>query len=171
MRVLLAVAELGRVLLSPGPIDRDRVWYAVIAGAAGLFVRLVLTAASSGIGHLLDDQVQLSLRRQLADRLGRVPLGWFSRRRTGELAKVVGEDVSAVHPVIAHTPGELVSAFAVPVVSLIYLFTIDWRLTLVALVPVLLAIGFVPLMMTSARQREQQEFDAAMKRRSAAAGW
>ncbi|MEV0342483.1 ABC transporter ATP-binding protein [Nocardia sp. NPDC050713] len=161
---LLAVAELGRVLLSPGPIDHDHVWFVVVAGAAGLLVRLLCTAASAGIGHLLDDRVQLSFRRQLAERLGRVPLGWFARRRTGELAKVVGEDVSAVHPFIAHTPGELVSAFVVPLVSLIYLFTVDWRLTLITLVPVLLAVALVPLMMTPTRLREQADFDAAMGR-------
>ncbi|TQM32411.1 ABC transporter ATP-binding protein [Nocardia bhagyanarayanae] len=161
---LLAVAELGRVLLSPGAIDHDHVWFVVIAGAVGLLVRLLCTAASAGIGHLLDDRVQLSFRRQLAERLGRVPLGWFARRRTGELAKVVGEDVSAVHPFIAHTPGELVSAFVVPLVSLIYLFTVDWRLTLITLVPVLLAVALVPLMMTPTRLREQAAFDAAMGR-------
>ncbi|WP_346120238.1 ABC transporter ATP-binding protein [Nonomuraea roseola] len=136
----------------------------VIGGAVGLLVRLVFTAASSGVGHLLDGRVQLSLRRQLAARLGRVPIGWFSRRRTGELARVVGEDVSAVHPFIAHTPGELVSAFVVPLVSLIYLFTIDWRLTLITLIPVVMAILLVPLLMLPARQREQEAFDAAMGR-------
>ncbi|RBQ15029.1 ABC transporter ATP-binding protein [Spongiactinospora rosea] len=161
---LLAVAELGRALLSPGPIDTGRVWTAVIVGAAGLLVRLVFTAASSGIGHLVDGQVQLTLRRHLAERLGRVPIGWLSRRRTGELAKVVGEDVSAVHPFIAHAPGELVSAFVVPLVSLVYLLSIDWRLTLITLIPVALAIAHVPLLMLPARAREQEEFDAAMGR-------
>jgi ATP-binding cassette subfamily B protein IrtA len=161
---LLAVVELGRTLLSPGPIDHDHVWIVVTAGAVGLFVRLLFTAASSGVGHLLDGRVQLTFRRQLAARLGRVPIGWFSRRRTGELAKVVGEDVSAVHPFIAHTPGELVFAFVVPLVSLIYLFTIDWRLTLITLIPVVLAVALVPLMMTPTRLREQKEFDAAMGR-------
>ncbi|TMR93549.1 ABC transporter ATP-binding protein [Nonomuraea basaltis] len=161
---LLAVVELGRTLLSPGPIDQGHVWIVVLAGAVGLFVRLLFTAASSGLGHLVDGQVQLSFRRQLAARLGRVPIGWFSRRRTGELAKVVGQDVSAVHPFIAHTPGELVSAFVVPLVSLIYLFTIDWRLTLITLIPVVLAVALVPLMMTPSRLREQKEFDAAMGR-------
>ncbi|WP_433517104.1 ABC transporter ATP-binding protein [Nonomuraea sp. CA-143628] len=161
---LLAVVELGRTLLSPGPIDHAHVWTIVITGAAGLFVRLLFTAASSGLGHLLDGQVQLTLRRQVAARLGRVPIGWFSRRRTGELAKVVGEDVSAVHPFIAHAPGELAAAFVVPLVSLIYLFTIDWRLTLITLIPVVLAVLLVPLMMTPVRLREQEEFDAAMGR-------
>ena len=167
---LLAVVELGRTLLSPGPIDHGHVWAVVIAGAVGLFVRLLFTAASSGIGHLLDGRVQLSFRRQLATRLGSVPIGWFSRRRTGELAKVVGEDVSAVHPFIAHTPGELVSAFVVPLVSLVYLFTIDWRLTLITLIPVVLAVALVPLMMTPTRLREQEEFDAAMGRIASSVG-
>ncbi|MFB7875320.1 ABC transporter ATP-binding protein [Nocardia sp. NPDC056064] len=161
---LLAVVELGRVLLSPGPIDHGHLWLVVAVGAAGLLVRLLGTAASSGIGHLLDTRVQLTFRRRLAQRLGTVPIGWFARRRTGELAKVVGDDVAAVHPFIAHAPGELVAAFVVPLVSLIYLLGIDWRLTLITLIPVALAIAFVPLMMTPARLREQAEFDTSMGR-------
>ncbi|SFO85044.1 ATP-binding cassette, subfamily B [Actinomadura madurae] len=159
---LLAVVELGRALLAPGPVDHGHVRLVVAAGAAGLLVRLLFTAASSGIGHLLDGRVQLAFRRLLAARLGQAPIGWFSRRRTGELAKVVGEDVAAVHPFIAHTPGELISAFAVPLVALAYLFTVDWRLTLITLIPVALAVALVPLMMTPSRLREQREFDAAM---------
>ncbi|WP_280303266.1 ABC transporter ATP-binding protein [Nocardia neocaledoniensis] len=161
---LLAVVEVGRLLLAPGPVDADRVWAAVAIGALGLLVRLVFTAASSGLGHVLDSRVQLSFRRRLAARLGRVPIGWFSRRRTGELAKVVGHDVSAVHPFFAHAPGELVSAFVVPLVSLVYLLTVDWRLTLITLIPVVLAVAHVPLLMLPAREREQREFDAAMGR-------
>ncbi|PSK93647.1 ATP-binding cassette subfamily B protein [Murinocardiopsis flavida] len=163
---LLAVAELGRALLAPGPADPGHVRAAVIAGAVGLLVRLLFTAASSGVGHLLDDRVQLALRRRLAARLGRVPIGWLSRRRTGELAKVVGADVAAVHPFIAHTPGELTFAFVVP---LVYLSTVDWRLTLITLIPVVLAVALVPFMMTPARQREQAAFDEAMGRISTSA--
>ncbi|NUT99151.1 MAG: ABC transporter ATP-binding protein [Saccharothrix sp.] len=161
---LLAVVELGRGLLAPGPIDHDHVWLVTIAGAAGLLVRLLSTGASSALGHLLDGRLQLALRRRLAARLGRVPIGWFSRRRTGELAKVVGEDVSAVHPFIAHAPGELVAAFVVPLLSLVYLVSVDWRLTVITLIPVVLAVAHIPLMTTPARQRLEQQFDAARGR-------
>lgn len=166
---LLAVVELGRALLARGPVDHGHVWSVVAVGAGGLFVRLLFTAASSGAGHVLDGQVQLAFRQALAARLGRVPIGWFSRRRTGELAKVVGEDVGAVHPFIAHAPGELVSAFLVPLVSLVYLCAVDWRLTLITLIPVALAVALVPLTMTPARQREQAAFDGAMGRTASAA--
>jgi ATP-binding cassette, subfamily B, bacterial IrtA/YbtP len=161
---LLAVVELGRTLLLPGPINHHHVWNIVIAAAVGLFIKLVCTSAATAIGHLIDGQVQLALRRQLAERLGRVPIGWFSQRRTGELAKVVGEDVSAVHPFIAHAPNELISAFLVPLVSLIYLFTVDWRLALITMAPVLISIAMVPLMQTPVRVAEQQEFDGGMAR-------
>ncbi|WP_433335563.1 ABC transporter ATP-binding protein [Spirillospora sp. CA-294931] len=166
---LLAVVELGRTLLAPGPVDHGHVWMVVAVGAVGLFVRLVFTGASAGAGHVLDGRVQLSFRRQLAVHLGRVPIGWFSRRRSGELAKVVEQDVSAVHPLIAHMPGEAVSAFVVPLVSLVYLFTVDWRLTLITMIPVALAVSLVPLMMTPRRQREQVALDEAMGRISSAA--
>lgn len=161
---LLAVVELGRTLLAPGPLDHGHVWTVVLAGAAGLAVRLVFTATSSGIGHVVDDRVQLAFRRQLAARLGEVPIGWFSRRRTGELAGVLGQDVSAVHPLMAHTPGEFVSAVVVPLVSLVYLFSVDWRLTLITAIPVVLALAIVPLMMTPARKQNQVELDASMGR-------
>lgn len=138
-------------------------------GAAGLAARLLFTAGASALGHLLDGRVQLSLRRHLAVRLGRVPIGWLSRRRTGELAKVVGDDVSAIHPLIAHTPAALASAFVVPLVSLIYLFTVDWRLALITLAPVVLAVGLVPLLMTPAKLRQEKEFDTAMGRIASAA--
>jgi ATP-binding cassette subfamily B protein IrtA len=161
---LLAVAEVGRVLLAPGPVAGDHLRTVVILGVAGLLVRLVLTGASAGLGHLLDGRVQLTLRREIAAALGRAPLGWLDRRRTGELAKVAGDDVTAVHPFIAHAPGELTAAFVVPLVSLVYLLTVDWRLTLITLVPVVLAIALVPLLMTSARTAEQKAFDAALGR-------
>ncbi|WP_433789796.1 ABC transporter ATP-binding protein [Actinoplanes sp. CA-252034] len=161
---LLAVAEVGRVLLAPGPVDEDHLRTVVLLGVAGLLLRLVFTSASAGFGHLLDGRVQLTLRRALAAALGRAPLGWLDHRRTGELAKVAGDDVTAVHPFIAHAPGELTAAFVVPLVSLIYLLTIDWRLTLITLVPVVLAIALVPLLMTPARTREQEAFDAALGR-------
>lgn len=159
---LLAVMEIGRALLSEGPTDHQHVWSAVLLGAGGLVLSVAFIAAAAASGHVFDGIVQLDLRRRLAAKLSHVPLTWFTERRTGDLTKAIGDDVSTVHPFIAHTPGELVSAFVVPVVATVYLFTVDWRMTLITLIPVVLALLIVPLMMTPPRLREQQEFDDAM---------
>ncbi|MGW8380603.1 ABC transporter ATP-binding protein [Streptomyces sp. ODS28] len=161
---LIAVVELGRALLSAGPVDEGHVWTVVAVGAGGLLVRVVFAALSSGIGHLIDGGLQLSVRRRLAEHLGRVPLGWYSRRSSGELGQVVQEDVAALHPLTAHTPGEATSAVVVPLVSLAYLAWVDWRLTLVALIPVVLGVLLNLMLMSDGRRRDQLALDAAMGR-------
>ncbi|MFH8409806.1 ABC transporter ATP-binding protein [Streptomyces sp. NPDC018019] len=161
---LVAVVELGRALLLPGPLDKGHVWTVVTVGAVGLFVRVLFGALSSGIGHLIDGELQLSVRRLLAEHLGRVPLGWYARRSSGELGQVVQNDVAALHPLTAHTPGEVTSAVVVPLVSLVYLFVVDWRLTLIALVPVVLGLALNLMLMSESRRRDQLALDAAMGR-------
>ncbi|WP_308054912.1 ABC transporter ATP-binding protein [Streptomyces scabiei] len=133
-------------------------------GAVGLLVRVLFGALSSGIGHLIDGELQLSVRRLLAEHLGRVPLGWYARRSSGELGQVVQNDVAALHPLTAHTPGEITSAVVVPLVSLVYLFVVDWRLTLIALVPVVLGLVLNLMLMSDSRSRDQLALDAAMGR-------
>ncbi|MEU8521768.1 ABC transporter ATP-binding protein [Streptomyces sp. NBC_01216] len=165
---LIAVVELGRVLLAPGPADPAAAWTAVWIGVAGLLVRVVLAAASGGIAHLVDGRLQLTLRRLLAQRLGKVPLGWYSRHSSGEINGVVQGDVDQLHHLIAHAPVEATSAVVVPLASLGYLAWVDWRLTLVALIPVLLGLLLHRALMTEERQNEGRRMGEAMGRIGAA---
>ncbi|MFJ2767102.1 ABC transporter ATP-binding protein [Streptomyces sp. NPDC087300] len=161
---LIAVVELGRALLSSGPIDEGRVWTVISLGAVGLLVRVLFSALSSGIGHVVDGELQLSLRKLIASHLGRVPIGWYSRRSAGGLGQVVQNDVGDLHPLTAHTPGEITSAVVVPLASLVYLFCIDWRFTLIALVPVALGLVLNLMLMSDSRRRDQLALDMAMGR-------
>ncbi|SCK05041.1 ATP-binding cassette, subfamily B [Streptomyces sp. WMMB 714] len=160
----IAVVELGRVLFSPEPVDESHVWTVVAVGAGGLLVRVLFAGLSSVVGHLLDGELQLSLRRSLGERLGRVPLGWYARRGSGELGQVVRDDVAALHPLTAHTPGEITSAVVVPLVSLIYLFAVNVWLTLIALIPVLLGLVLNLKLMSASRRRDRLALDEAMGR-------
>lgn len=138
---MIAVAELGRVLITPGPTDADRAWTVVLVGASALLVRLVFLGAAGGISHYADNDLQLHIRRRLAERLGRVPLGWYDERNSGTVKKAVQDDVSAMHHLVAHSLLDLTSAIVVPVASLIYLFVVDWRMTLVTLIPVVIGLA------------------------------
>jgi energy-coupling factor transporter ATP-binding protein EcfA2 len=66
----VGIVELGRVLLSDGPVN---------------------TALT--ITHFADVDLQRSLRRRIVDTLGRLPLGWFNGTSSGEVRKVVQNDV------------------------------------------------------------------------------
>lgn len=136
----IAVAELGRVLLSEGPVDANQAWLIAGLGAGALALRLVLFLGAGALTHLADTDVQLSLRRRLVERLGRAPLGWFTEHSSGAIKKAVQDDVAALHHVVGHSYTNMVSAVVTPIVIFGYLVWSDWRLALAAAVPVLLGI-------------------------------
>ena len=87
--------------------------------------------------HVYDAAFSASLRRRLMDKLARLPLGWFASRGSGEVKKIVGDDVNSLHYVVTHAETDCVGAVATPLIVLIYLFSVQWRLALVLLLPVL----------------------------------
>ncbi len=141
----IAVAELGRLLLAEAPLDTDRAWLIAGLGAGALLLRFVFLMAASGLTHLADVNLQLYLRRRLAERLGRVPLGWFTERSAGSVKKALQDDVTALHHLVGHAYTNMVAAIVTPVVALGYLIWVDWRLALVAAGPVVLGIALYAL--------------------------
>lgn len=118
--------------------DADSAWSLVIGALIVLGLRGLVYSGTMVWTHVVDADNQLHLRELLADKLRRVPLGWFSTRTSGEVKKLLQDDVEAIHYLVAHARLEFVSAIAVPVLTLGYLFAVDWRLTLVLLAPLAL---------------------------------
>ncbi|MFG2249072.1 ABC transporter ATP-binding protein [Spirillospora sp. NPDC048823] len=137
----LAVAELARVLLVAGPVDRDRAWTVAAVAAGALVAWLLLTGAAAALAHQADLAFQLSVRRRLVDRLGRVPLGWFTDRGAGGIGKAVQHDVDAMHHLVAHSLLNFTAVAVTSLVSLVYLFWVDWRMALILLVPIVIGIA------------------------------
>lgn len=54
------------------------------------------------------------------------------------MKKYLQDDVEALHYLVAHARLDFIGSVTVPLVTLIYLFTVDWRLTIVLLVPLVL---------------------------------
>jgi ATP-binding cassette, subfamily B, bacterial IrtA/YbtP len=159
----VAVAELAGVLLVAGPVDAARAWAVAAVAAGALVVWVVLTALAGALAHHADLDFQLSVRRRLVDRLGRVPLGWFTDRGAGGISKAVQHDVDTMHHLVAHALLNLTASVITPLVTLAYLFWVDWRMALVLLVPI--AVG-VALFVRAAVAMEGQSaaFDDAQQR-------
>ncbi|MGW0251024.1 ABC transporter ATP-binding protein [Nocardia goodfellowii] len=118
-------------------VDADRVRRLLTIAGVALGIRAVLQAAALTWSHLVDGSYQLSLRRSLAAKLARVPLGWFDERSSAGVKRFLSDDVEALHYLVAHARLEFVGALTVPLLTLGYLCTVDWRLTLALLLPVL----------------------------------
>ncbi len=149
----IAVGELGRVLLAESQIDAGRAWLIAWIGVGALIVRLFFQMAAGAVTHFADADFQLDLRRKMVDRIGRVPLGWFTERNAGQVKKALQDDVGDLHHLVGHAYLNLTSAFVTPLVALTYLLWVDWRLTLISIIPLIAGIGLYAYQMRGYGQK------------------
>ncbi|TVL91161.1 ABC transporter ATP-binding protein [Streptomyces sp. SAJ15] len=158
-----AVAELAEVLLTDGPVDENRAWTVAAIAAGALMVWLALTTLAGALAHGADLDFQLSVRRRLVDRLGRVPLGWFTDRGAGGVGKAVQHDVDTMHHLVAHALLNLTTSVVTPLATLVYLFWVDWRMALILLIPIAVGLAlFLRMMLTM--ESQTAAFDEAQQR-------
>ena len=161
----VAIVELARTLLpalTGAPIDSGRVWTIVIVAIVALFVSFGAAFGSGLVSHFADAELQFSLRRRIVRHLQRLPLGWFDRRSSGTVRKLVENDVVALHQLVGHAIHDVLTAIAVPVISLVYLFIVQWQLALAALVPLLLTLVLYPVLMRGSGEKYQLYDEATM---------
>lgn len=166
----IAVVELARTLLpaiSGGHLDTVRVWWIVVAAVVALFVGFGVAFSSGMVSHLVDAELQLSLRQRIIAHLQRLPLGWFDQRTSGTVRKLVEKDVIALHQLVAHAIQDVITAVVVPVVSLVYLYFVGWQIALAATIPLLLTVAIYPIMMRDGTAQFRR-YDAATARLSGA---
>lgn len=129
------IAELCRELLTASP-EWSRVWSLLVVALIVLGFRGLIQSGAMLWSHLIDAGHQFTLRQLLAAKLSRVPLGWFTARSSGEVKKILQNDVEALHYLVAHARLEFVGALTLPIATFGYLVWIDWRLALLLLLPI-----------------------------------
>lgn len=104
---------------------------AVLAAGALLEVGLVLVL------HLADARFARDVRLRLLDRLAVIPLGWFTDSARSRAKHVIQDDTLALHALTTHAVLDAVGAVTAPLLVLGYLAWVDWRITLVLLLPII----------------------------------
>jgi ATP-binding cassette, subfamily B, bacterial IrtB/YbtQ len=107
---------------------------------AAVVLRLAFsTGAMSNIfvaAHALMGQARI----RTADHLRRLPMGFFTLHRSGELTSVLTTDLALVEDVWSHTIGIFAASFALPILVGLGLCYLDWRLGLVVLASLPVAV-------------------------------
>ena len=126
-------------------IAGNRVWqeYLSLFVAMGVLwlLRVCFHSVSTTLSHKATFQVLANIRRRLCGHLSILPLGTVLETPSGSLKNILVERVDSIETTLAHIVPEFTSNLLVPLCVLIYLFVLDWRMALVALVPV--AIGMI----------------------------
>ena len=120
--------------------DNGKVFnYGVICVGA-IILRFTCHAVSMALTHIGAYNTLYEVRLQVCNHLGKIHLGFYSDNSTGEVKKVLMEDVDRLEQFLAHQLPDIVSAVVVPVVVLCYLFAVNVWMALALLATVLVII-------------------------------
>ncbi|MGY5883110.1 ABC transporter transmembrane domain-containing protein [Modestobacter lacusdianchii] len=141
---------------------------ALLPGVVALVVVLVVASVlGAGQQYLLQrtaEGVVLSTRRLLVDRLLRLPIAEYDRRRTGDLMSRVGADTTLLRATVTSGVVELVGSAVVGVGALVAMALVDVWLLLVTVLAV--GVGVTTAVLASRRvralSRQAQEQVGAM---------
>ena len=98
-------------------------------------------------------------RRDIMDKLFKMPLGNILNLSTGKLKDVIVNQVDSMETTLAHLIPEMTANIVGPVLLLVYMFVLDWRVSLLALVPLVIGMFF----MTGPMKRMPKMFPKAVK--------
>ncbi len=121
-----------------------------------LFYFLALT-----FSHLAAFRVEVGLQKTSMERLVSMPLGFFDSADSGRIRKIVNDSAATTHSFLAHQLPDLAGSVLTPLVLLVMILAVNWKMGLVSLIPVLLGgIGFASMMTTQGKKFMQRYFDA-----------
>ena len=107
---------------------------------AGYAVKVAGYALSTMLAHVSAYTILEGLRLQVADRLMGAPLGEVESRPIGSMKSTIVDRIEDVEPPLAHMIPELSSNLLLPLVVVIAMFAIDWRMGLALLVTIPVAL-------------------------------
>ncbi len=119
----------------------------LIAALVGYLIRTVLYNGALSISHKATFQILKTIRQKLLAKLPKLPLGTVMDTSSGKLKQIIVDQVDSMETTLAHLFPEMTANIVAPVLTLIYLFILDWRLALLSLVVFPIAFVFMMTVM------------------------
>lgn len=88
--------------------------------------------------HLSAFKNEKNMKDAAIKHLLKLPLGYFSNHTSGGLRKIIDYSTAKTEIFLAHQLFDLTGAIVTPIIFLILLFSFDWRLGLICLIPIIL---------------------------------
>lgn len=108
-------------------------------------------AVSTTISHATSFVVLANIRRRLAEKLSRLPLGSVMADSSGTYKNIICERVDSIETTLAHIIPEVGAGVLVPIVLIIYMLTINVKLTLLSMLCVPVGAVFFIFMMAASK--------------------
>ena len=97
--------------------------------------------------------VTFRMRRQLSEKINRLPLSYFDKQTYGEVLSRVTNDVDTISQTLNQSLSQIISSTVMVLGILAMMFSISWQMSLVALLVLPLAGGAVTLIAKSSQKQ------------------
>ena len=118
-------------------------WAAVIFAVANI----LLYFAALMCTHIAAFRTARNIRRAGMTHVLGLPMGFFTGNQSGRLRKLIDDNAGLTEDLLAHKLPDLTAAILTPVAAVIMLFLFDWRMGLLCLLTMVLALCCMMAMM------------------------
>ena len=119
----------------------------LLAALAGYLACTLLYNGALSISHKATFSILKTIRQLLLVKLPKLPLGTVMDTSSGKLKQTIVDQVDGMETTLAHLFPEMTANIAAPVLTIVYLFVLDWRLALLSLVVFPIAFAFMMTVM------------------------
>lgn len=126
-----------------GTVDVQGILFWSIWALAAYVVKVICFGLSTMESHWAAYHILEGLRLRVADRFLHAPLGEVTSHSIGEIKGVIVDKIEDIEPPLAHMIPEGSGHIVLPIVSMIALAVIDWRLFLASLITIPLSMVFM----------------------------
>lgn len=109
-------------------------------GIAAMILQAVLKAVSGISSHIAAYNILNTIRLKVVEQISKFNLGFFQSHTSGEMKKMVDEDIARIETFIAHNTLDIVSGITAPIAVTVVMLLVSWKMTLALIIPTLLCM-------------------------------
>ncbi|HER6736774.1 TPA: ABC transporter ATP-binding protein [Streptococcus pyogenes] len=133
----------------------------IFAVFLGFLASILFHEISTIISHNLAYRIIEDKRKLLADKLSKISMGEVERKSSGQWSQFMVETLDKMEKPIAHVIPEVIANIFIPIVLIITIFIMDWRIGIANLLIIPLGLLFSMLMMRGYEEKSKRYQEAA----------
>ena len=131
----------------------EAIWRVVILLIGLYILSAIFRYIQTWLMTQVTQTVTFRMRRQLSEKINRLPLSYFDKQTYGEVLSRVTNDVDTISQTLNQSLSQIVSSTVMVLGILVMMLSISWQMSLVALLVLPLAGGAVTLIAKSSQKQ------------------
>ena len=142
-----------------GTIDFDFIGNIILLTIGLYLVSALFSYVQGWIMAGISMKITYRFRKDIADKINRMPLRYFDSTNHGEVLSRITNDVDTVGQTLNQSLTQIITSVTTVVGIVIMMFTISWQMTLVALVTLPLSFGVIGMVIGKSQKYFKQQQD------------